>query len=224
MEPTSFTTVPSEWDSQRPRKPEADLVTYLTSVEGSLSSGISDMERQALVRNVLEEIQQSEASLAAHKRASFVLETLLKSTKDTHTLARFLLNCKPYFGWLVYNRFSSHVIQTLFACIFKAFALDKEQMHERSDDVFAKAEEEKLGLGLGLGLGLVEGLSKKLVESEEWWSMMADPCATHSMRALLCVLKGKDPEVWLKPQRKGKSRRVGFVLRREDEEKQKGER
>ena len=203
--------ITEEWGSQRPRKAEEDVVGYLSSVKGSLESGIDGDERAALVRNVLEEIHQSEASLASHKRCSFVLESLLTLTESPGALVMFLKHLQPYYGWLVYNRFSSHVVESLFSRI--AFVLGDEGSYESVEG--EEDEVEKL-------VGLVEGLAQQLVKSEEWWSMMSDPCATHSLRALFCVLNGSDPAAVLKSKKNGRSRRFGFVVRREEERSNEG--
>lgn len=184
--------VETDWASNRPRKPNDDMVAYLMSVKGSLDSGVESFERTLLIKNALDSINEAgaEASLSSHKRTSFVVETLLDSLdmaneEDRNLLERFIVCCKGYYGWLTYNRFSSHVMETAFIKVYQC-------INE------ANVSDSKNGADIASGKGtkclmwqIVLELSDKLIESEQWWNMSFDRCATHSIRSLFCVLKGK---------------------------------
>mmetsp|Transcript_3398 Transcript_3398/g.4566 ORF Transcript_3398/g.4566 Transcript_3398/m.4566 type:complete len:681 (+) Transcript_3398:73-2115(+) len=217
----------SVWGSERPRKPDEELVNYIASVGGSLASAISERERKVLVANVFSEISKNEASLAGNKKCSVVIEQLLKeisklSVKKRERILRvFICNCRPYFGWLCYNRFSSHVIQTLFGSVFSVFnnedadsntvnnsvENDEEEHESDSEDENNEDDEDLPSLQ-----DMVTDLTERLVNTEEWWNLMFDQCGTHTLRSLICLLSQQNPSLVLKKPPKGKSRRYKSLI------------
>lgn len=172
--------VPQSWSNTRPRRVDDEVVAYLQSVSGALESAQGEEDEDdnsnVLVTNVLEELKQKEASVAVHKRASVILEGMLRLASAAQ-LTIVLQNFKNYFGFLCYDRFASHVVETL---LRRAVAL-LVAAHAASDislDIMGLRE-------------VVEELSSFLRSTDEWWNLAHDPAGTHILRTLVRGLAGQ---------------------------------
>lgn len=186
------------WADARPRKPSDELVAYMKSVGGSLESAIGDEEAAMLIRNVFDEIKGHEASLACNRRTSLILESLLKRADAAH-VAQTFEGLKEYFGFLIYNRQASHVVQLVISrsAIYLA--------ENRTNEDQAGSGEVAVDLDGDGESGVVDHNSKERLKSTVlnlcetlvllgiWWDMLFDPCATHVLRSLFLLLAG-DPD------------------------------
>eukprot|EP00947_MAST-08B_sp_MAST-8B-sp1_P002935 g2935.t1 len=90
-------------------------------------AGGGSEERDMLLVNVHEELRGKEASMASDKLGSVFVEKLLRQSTDDQ-LRAFVGGLKGYYPFLVCNRFSSHVMQTLLA--LAGPVVDREQRLE----------------------------------------------------------------------------------------------
>jgi hypothetical protein len=153
------------WSNTRPRRLDDEVVAYLQSVSGALESAQGEDDEEdngatVVVTNVLEELKQKEASAAVHKRASRILEGMLRLA-NAKELTIVLENCKSYFGFMCYDRFGSHVVETL--------------LRRAIDLLVAANAENDISLDI-MGLREVVGeLSIFLRTTDEWWNLAHDP-------------------------------------------------
>lgn len=97
--------------------------TNSTHDDKSNSSSLSvfsvmDDDTRALVLRVYNEIHHREASLATHKKCSFVIEWVLYLSNAVQ-LIRFGEVCIPYLSFMTSNRYGSHVLQTWLSLVYE---------------------------------------------------------------------------------------------------------
>ena len=182
-----------EWGGSRPRKVEPDTSRYFLSVAGALETTFADgesdaEEADAFLTNVFDEMKNQEGSLSADKKCSIVVEGMLKlvhrqreaSWKKSIQLWRtFFANCKPYFGYLCYSRYASHVVQLLFSgsqdFVHGEMVRDEAPT---SEDALPRVQDQ------------ICSLCEHLISTEEIWPLMQDGCGTHVLRSLILLLAG----------------------------------
>jgi hypothetical protein len=163
---TTTDTQPSTWNSKRPKPADPDILSYLLTSGGELARrkhlNQQDDESSVLLRNqVLKEIANGEASLSLDKRGSRALEGLVKACTDEEALFNLFTRLKPYVGYLIYDSFASHVMQTII------------EESNRFDTTRS----------------LVIEFATEISNVNEWWAMIHDCNATHVGRAIakICI-------------------------------------
>ncbi len=128
-------------------KADDDLVSYIRQLELPLgealvaveAGGSISTEHLVLVRSVFREIKKREATLATHKKCSFVVELLLK-TATVQQLVSFFAAIAFYMDFMCTNRYASHVLETLLSLAHallsgeRAFAVDADGDDADGDD------------------------------------------------------------------------------------------
>jgi len=71
-------------------------------------------KRSLLLNNVWSEIQGQETSISCHKAGSKVIESILSLSRSLSQMHTFLYSIRRSFGYLSYDAFGSHVLETLF--------------------------------------------------------------------------------------------------------------
>eukprot|EP00924_Labyrinthula_sp_SR-Ha-C_P004748 snap_masked-scaffold_1-processed-gene-10.11-mRNA-1 protein AED:1.00 eAED:1.00 QI:0/-1/0/0/-1/1/1/0/645 len=184
-EPQGKTSEPEELlslDALKPRKPDEELISYVTTIEGSLASDLKDKEKAMLLKNFFNEIEKKEASLSSIKRTSYALDRIffqlqkhqviveITTSVLSQILCQFLKHISPYFGYLAYNRFSSHV--------FENYLLTVHILITEHEGNFEPLE------------NLLTFLMQEILE-QDLWNMLNDNCATHVLRSMLLLFSGE---------------------------------
>jgi len=138
--------------------------------------------------------------LATNKHCSLVLEKLLRASSPEQ-LKSFFRGLYGYFNFLGFNRFSTHVLETLLSLLGPVIAAevaegqthgvavdDDEPMQNDGD---GEVEPDPAAGGRGRSVcELIQQLCDELGDS--WLTLMATPGSTHVVRALLAVLTGRE--------------------------------
>lgn len=118
-----------------PNEVSNDLLSYVLTV-GEEINGMSDdndgnnafdamddevaggengtSKRSLLLNNVWSEIQGQETSISCHKAGSKVIENILSLSRSLSQMYAFLYSIRRSFGYMSYDAFGSHVLETLF--------------------------------------------------------------------------------------------------------------
>ncbi len=113
-----------------PNEVSNDLISYVLTVgeeiNGMYDDTINTMDdeiaggengtskRSLLLSNVWSEIQGQEASISCHKAGSKVIEDILSLSRSLSQMHSFLYSIRRSFGYMSYDAFGSHVLETLF--------------------------------------------------------------------------------------------------------------
>jgi hypothetical protein len=153
---------------KRPRKVDDDTITYLRGLEIPLKTEEDAESRELLVENMFEEVKSKEASLATHRKCSFIMETAVRVAPPAVavTVAQRLL---PYAGFLATDRYGSHVLQTVIASLV-------DIVRGESSSV---AEAERVQLELF-----------QVLVREAFWDLAFEQSGAHVLRELLSGLSG----------------------------------
>ena len=80
-----------EFSTRRPKRVNADTVSYFRQISSAFENGEEDEEgMELLVENAIEEMSGNEASMASHKMCSHVVEMLLRAASDNQLLVRVI--------------------------------------------------------------------------------------------------------------------------------------
>ena len=172
----------------KPSKPDDDLVSYVRQLEIPLAeaaeSASSGSERVVVVATY-REINKREASLASHKKCSVVIESLLRAS-SAEQLVAFTNAVAPYLPWMCTNRYSSHVLETLFSLLARVLYYGEHAAASGSSDADDSAERTVFSPEQ-----LVDALVSMVAElSTHAAVLLPDTSGTHVYRALLRVLGG----------------------------------
>lgn len=182
---------------------------------------------------LVSQIGKQQASLATNKHASLVLEKLLRVSSPKQ-LRNFFRGLAGYFNFLAFNRFSTHVLETLLSLLGPVIATEVETGHTVSSvsaEVAAEhaaaeaaAEAEAYGTdvaddgkhgpgGASAHASTVCELVHRLCDEmgESWMTLMSTPGSTHVVRALLAVITGRPvpvrPDAEMKPRNRKKKKK-----------------
>ena len=195
---------------KRPAKPEEDLVSYVRQLQiplGDLAGVVAAVgagaggkhhtlspTQSALVGTCYREVSKREASLATHKRASQVLESLLRCSPPSR-LADAAGALNQYLPFCACNRFSSHTIETLLGLLRVQLAGDGPYVLEEADSGEADSGATAEGLTPACTAALVGASLACCGELTAHCALLlSDTSGTHVLRALACLLSGV-PEV-----------------------------
>ena len=193
---------------RKPAKPDDDVVAYVRQLELPLSEVAANRtgseEALLLVASAHREMRHREASLAAHKKASHVVETLL-CVSTAYQLATFARALVPYIAWMCTNRYSSHVLETMLSRLHEFLAGDDTQIsvkltavhHDDSNGVEAIEFANANGVRASLVDSVVLMANELSSPPGRIQALLTDTSATHVVRALLCVLAGVSPSAQL---------------------------
>jgi hypothetical protein len=180
-----------------PRRPDSEIVSYLTQIQGQLDSMRKEQQQQEegveagasgdialLVENVLAELRHWTASVMQHKECSVVMESLI-ALAEPHHVRRLMHRCLGYANSLAHNRFSSHVLQALFS---RAGPLVQSEAESGPGFVLDRGgvdDEEQPPLLADSVLQLAQELEGS------WTELMKEVSGSHSGRALIQLLGGR---------------------------------
>jgi hypothetical protein len=174
---------------QKPRKVDADLLTYFKEVEHLLDNpGEEDLDQQLLLQNIYDEMKAHEASLASDKKGSQIMEKIL-SRSTPKQIRSFFSGFKGYFAFLATNRYSSHVLQRIMGL---AGQLIQDEMSGVGADAKDSDNEEEEDESEVLGMReLISACFDELMAGVEWVWLMQDISGSHVLRSLVCILSGR---------------------------------
>ena len=170
--------------SERPRRATPENVDYLLQIDGELDKLLAaegdgaEEGATILVENVLEELKFAEASLAEDRRASHVLQKVIGACSAA-PLGAVLRRFEPYAKHLAADRYASHVLEA--ACT-RAHALLRDGAGDGDGNGDGEVLDELEGAIVGFHDALLPG----------YLDVACDWVASHSLRALLCVLSGHE--------------------------------
>ncbi|KAK8794681.1 hypothetical protein WA158_001662 [Blastocystis sp. Blastoise] len=171
----------NQYHTLRPKKPTEDSLRYISQIQGVLDNTEDPEEKITLISNVNQELRGMEVSLATDRKVSFTIEKIIKASSRSQ-LRLFLSYCKGFTIHMFTQRYASHVMQT---------ALEQASYFLRNKESTDTVETTPLGEPL-------ETLSQIIIQivselSSSFNKLMCDPCATHVIRILLCILCGYPP-------------------------------
>lgn len=156
------------------------------------------------------QIGKQQASLATNKHCSLVLEKLLRNSSHEQ-LKTFFRGLRGYFNFLGFNRFSTHVLETLLSLLGPVIA---EEVASGTTEGKAAApdavpDEEGKVPSADSVCDMIHQLCNEMGDS--WLTLMQTPGSTHVVRTLLAVLTGREviarPDAAIKPRNRKKKKK-----------------
>lgn len=122
--------------------------------------------------SIIRELKRKEASLAAHKKCSHVVETVLPFL-DRPQFRSFLAALRPYAYFLSHSRYASHVLQTALSLVSPIVADSEWLASDTADDSIVAS---------------IESFADTLIPHVA--EFLVDACGSHIIRTLVAVLVG----------------------------------
>ena len=156
------------------------------------------------------QIGKQQASLATNKHCSLVLEKLLRNSSHEQ-LKTFFRGLRGYFNFLGFNRFSTHVLETLLSLLGPVIAEEVASGTTAGAPAAPDAVPDEDGNvpSADSVCDMIHQLCNEMGES--WLTLMQTPGSTHVVRTLLAVLTGREviarPDASIKPRNRKKKKR-----------------
>jgi nucleolar protein 9 len=178
-----------DWSKiQKPRKVDADLLTYFKEVEHLLENPEEDLDQELLLQNIYDEMKNHEASLASDKKGSQIMEKLIARSTPVQ-IRSFFSGCKGYFAFLATNRYSSHVLQKIMGLVGQI--IQDELSGGGSAEKDEEEEEEEDKNEVPDMRTLISACFDELMGGVQWVWLMQDISGSHVLRSLVCILSGR---------------------------------
>lgn len=134
-----------------PNEINNDIISYVLTV-GEEINGIdsnNDYEdkdnfeqigskKDLMLKNVWSEIQGCEAGISCHKAGSKVIESIIRSNHSLTRMTLFLESIRKNFGFMAYDAFGSHVLETFFHTsayiLYKSNDISNEEQIDSSNN------------------------------------------------------------------------------------------